>query len=644
MSNQNTFRNEWMDSSALGVIDKCVAFIEMLLTRDEYEFSGEERNRIKAELMFVRRKREDKYLNLSVVGEASSGKSTFINSLLRESVLESANLLGTTVASTIIRYGSKRDVIVHFKNGKTESFREGLRNTRGEANLAGLKEYVRNLTANRTVASQVKEVIVEHPAEVLKSGITIIDTPGLNANAWDTEETQRALKEISDVSVILTTADQPMPGTLCDFIQSQMTDVLGHCIFVVTKMDNKHESEREALLTGISNRVSSLLGLKDPTVLPHTPMLVLGEADKEYGEEYPYDMDDRGRLLEQSYRTERTIYQTLGPKRIAIQVQKLSYALQQMLSSLKPRIKEHRDDFEKRRNALEKLRKPELGGFIKGIADESLELFDTGYSKLVEEFSKVFGSTVDSQIQSIADKFSALPDHNSLEAFCKSKLQSVLSDNATKLVKETQTNFRQLVNLATTIMEQFGVKFSKKYHELERLSLKSVNIKFNFNNYQIGNIQFDHNALNKAFSDIDSQIAGTTLGGAAAGALIGSIVPGIGTIIGGVIGGIWGALSGTDLGEHKEKVWHQQIAPIIDQCYERVANSIDHEIQQHYENLYNHIVDQLNDCYDKYHQLIDSMIEENERGQRQLRGYMDTADRDIRDIEANQRVLNALRA
>lgn len=61
-------------------------------------------------------------LNLSVVGEFGTGKSTFINAMLRhDNFLVSSALQGTTVAATIIEHSEKYGISLTYTNGKKMS-------------------------------------------------------------------------------------------------------------------------------------------------------------------------------------------------------------------------------------------------------------------------------------------------------------------------------------------------------------------------------------------------------------------------------------------------------------------------------------------------------------------------------------------
>ena len=64
----------------------------------------------------VRERVEDEDLYIAVVGRASTGKSTLINALLGDTLLESGVLHMTTAAATFMRYGEELSVEVRFRD------------------------------------------------------------------------------------------------------------------------------------------------------------------------------------------------------------------------------------------------------------------------------------------------------------------------------------------------------------------------------------------------------------------------------------------------------------------------------------------------------------------------------------------------
>src|ERR1700743_2791839 len=88
-------------------VDQLLLFFESLLTR--YEWEASKKVELRQQIEEVRLKQRDPNLYLGIIGEFSSGKSTFINTLMRDDFLKMDNLQGTTTALTIFQYGDPID-------------------------------------------------------------------------------------------------------------------------------------------------------------------------------------------------------------------------------------------------------------------------------------------------------------------------------------------------------------------------------------------------------------------------------------------------------------------------------------------------------------------------------------------------------
>ena len=116
---------------------------------------------IKKQLQLIKKKKDDKKLNISVIGEFSTGKSTFINALLRKELLASSAMQGTTVASTIIDYDSEYKVLLEYLDGTRED--------RKYSDFEQLKQGLEKVTTTPSIARLLKTVNVSLPAEILKN-------------------------------------------------------------------------------------------------------------------------------------------------------------------------------------------------------------------------------------------------------------------------------------------------------------------------------------------------------------------------------------------------------------------------------------------------------------------------------------------
>lgn len=223
---------------------------------------------IQEQLGQIRKKMNEKKLNISVIGEFSTGKSTFINALLRRELLVSSALQGTTVASTIIDYDRRYRIHLEYLDGREERLIY--------LAFADLKDDLDCYTTKPAVAKLLKTVRVYLPSEILKNNFRIIDTPGTNVTeAWHEDVTVRALKKDSDLSIILISAEKPVPETMLKFVENNLTSILPQCVFVVTKLDSIRKRERVQMLSYVKMKLEEELGLKDAVVLPYVSPSVL---------------------------------------------------------------------------------------------------------------------------------------------------------------------------------------------------------------------------------------------------------------------------------------------------------------------------------------------------------------------------------
>ena len=94
------------------------------------------------------------------------------------------------------------------------------------------------------------------PSIILKNGYRIIDTPGTNSlELWHEEVTCRAIRELSDLSIILTDATQPMPATLMSFLDNTLGESVKNCAFVANKIDRIREKERNGIIKFIGKKI-----------------------------------------------------------------------------------------------------------------------------------------------------------------------------------------------------------------------------------------------------------------------------------------------------------------------------------------------------------------------------------------------------
>jgi hypothetical protein len=148
-------------------------------TKELFEqFGGNELKIVQSRIEDIGKSLDDnKEVRLVVLGEFSRGKSSLLNALLDIELLPTA-LEATTAINTFIRAKpdnlSKQLIRVHYQNGQTP---QDLEFSEDSLKKWGTELNFENADVRKTL--DYIEVFMEHP--LLKNGLVLIDTPGLQA-------------------------------------------------------------------------------------------------------------------------------------------------------------------------------------------------------------------------------------------------------------------------------------------------------------------------------------------------------------------------------------------------------------------------------------------------------------------------------
>ncbi|MBV9791322.1 MAG: dynamin family protein [Chloroflexi bacterium] len=166
----------------------------------------------------------DELFLLVVAGEFNSGKSSFINALIGETVLREG-VTPTTDMINILKHGPEA----------TERLREEF----------------------------VLEIL--YPAEMLRE-INIVDTPGTNAVIRRHEELTRDFIPRSDLVLFVTSADRPFTESERAFLE-QIREWGKKVVLVINKVDILQPAEIETVVQFVRDNAMPLLG-RQPEVFP----------------------------------------------------------------------------------------------------------------------------------------------------------------------------------------------------------------------------------------------------------------------------------------------------------------------------------------------------------------------------------------
>ena len=159
---------------------------------------------------------------VAVVGEFSQGKSTLLNALLGEEI-QPVREIPCSGTVTVLRYGAQKRVICRYKDKREEE----IPFEQYKIKAAISEEAALDCVSDELARSDIEEIIFEHPdLELCRSGVEIVDSPGLNEHPDRTAITQQLLKD-TDAAIFLMNASRPLTQGERDLIQDLKTQLNG---------------------------------------------------------------------------------------------------------------------------------------------------------------------------------------------------------------------------------------------------------------------------------------------------------------------------------------------------------------------------------------------------------------------------------
>ncbi|GGA22379.1 dynamin family protein [Okeania sp. KiyG1] len=216
-------------------------------------------NTLISEVGKVSEKIQSQKFRVAVVGEFSQGKSTLLNALLGEEI-QPVREIPCSGTVTVLKYGEQKRVICRYKNGN-------------EIEIS-LAEYQEKSTISESAAlgdmsqelarSDLESIFFEHPdLELCKSGVEIVDSPGLNEHPDRKIITQKLIKD-TDAVIFLTNASRSLTQGERELLQTLKLQLNGNQIDLPT--DNlfvlvnfldlvRSEKERQQIRKSLENFV-----------------------------------------------------------------------------------------------------------------------------------------------------------------------------------------------------------------------------------------------------------------------------------------------------------------------------------------------------------------------------------------------------
>ncbi len=565
----------------LADIDGHIRFIQALMGK--YSFPSEQKAQLQTELKKIQDRQNEKALNMAVIGEFSSGKSSFINALLRENLLEADAIQGTTVASTLIGYSPERMFCTYGRGGKGKQ-------TRSVENAAALAKLLAAYTSGNRKDENAQHLEVGYPSDFLQQGIRIIDTPGTNSlEQWHEDVTKEAIREQADACIILTSAEKPFPESFCRFLEDNLEDVLQTCVFVVTKIDLVPPKQQARQLEYIRKVLKEKLSVHDPLVLPYSALPVINGTGTEY--------------IEGNRETEERILKFLQEQRIRIQLQRCMALSENAMGRLKESMEQISSQQEQRHLQLMQAVTTDLQGFVMRKKSE----ISLSYQENTNEKLKAIGENVDVWIRDkkreVYEAFQKPATESGIRDFLQTKLNPLLEEKKSEILKNADISaessskyLSEIQSIAEGHCRRFEADFKREYRQLELLAhdlVQEVDKSVRLDDSLMTNIQANIAIRQKVEANVKQSnrgFMGYAGAGAAAGAAIGSVVPIIGTTAGAVIGAVAGFMRFSKKSDDSSRgtAFRNQVAGDVNAVVEQYFRSLkDSVLQFFYQNAAN---------------------------------------------------------
>lgn len=634
---------------ALTNCDEHLTFIQHIINNKliyelDKEQINQQINRIKARSL-------DPNFYLAVVGEFSSGKSTFINALLRDEILKTSALVATATATKIklgedliieaTLSGEKKEVLK--TNGNSKNISIPWLNIQ----QATPRKLIHLFTADDNIANNIVDLKITHPAKFLQEGITIIDTPGTNAvNVEHGKVTRQTIENEADAVVIIIPATTPLSQSLVNFLETALRPFLHRCVFVVTKMDNIRKKERGMLLNNLRHRLTKMLGIKKPNLFPVSPQLILDNLDDE-----PEITSDNIMWIKTFTHLENSLSKKLRQERILIIAENLLRLLTQTLEQLEGNLTKEWQQYQQRQLALQRETLPDLNSFTQEHQHQCKAKIEQAIEHTKNQVSYVILEYQEEKKQAIKAKILSVNDWDELKSVTENEAESILQSEQESLQNKLDAKLKCLNFKAKKAQEYFDNEFTHAYHKLQALGA-NFNVSGNLNNHQsstnITNVFSDMKALQAKQED---EASNRVIKGAVIGVIGAILLPGIGALLGGIAGAFLSRLFGPSLEERKNELWYQ-LEPNLNNYFQQTKNQLQEEVKSYGRKLINSLEDHINLYMGKYKVAVDLMLSEQQQQlerlnhlQLSMQTYLEEIERRKKQIkQQKERLINSKEA
>lgn len=524
-----------------------------------------------------------------VLGSQGMGKSTLINAILGENILPN-DADETTCVPVEIKYGTGDRAVVHFQSGDIKKI---------NSSCESLREYVDN-NFNPGNEKQVSHIELESSNELLKTGLVIVDLPGIGSLTPNNQKTTlRYIKNLCTAVFVIPTVPT-IRKTEEIFIKGAWS-CFSSAIFVQNRWDDETDREVEQavefntlVLKDIAKKAN--IAFNDKIYVVNAYKAIVGylkKADKQIKESNLPELLNKLNMLSEN----RLKYEKINfNKKTLSYIETVEAIIKQYLNEskmTKEQLEAEHDrimaEFKKGTDEIEALVNEMLqiikenedssGKFIKKLSKDAEENLRADIRRLIDggivdgdQLSEAFHNNQEKYLYGAIDEHY---DHMNDVAY---KLGKKLEELCEKVVVEKSNSFDAMM---------FNKQEALKYE-------KGIEIGFNIGGalggYYVGSV---------VAAAVEGMITGSAAGpiGAVAGFVAGCVVAAIGNFIG----------SKSKKGILSRRAAHtkREIEPYIKDFGKNIQSALSIGTNRFYEDMKNALNDYVTVRKDYYKKMAD---------------------------------------